>query len=112
EGMYQFDCHPMMVRQNKWRAARYGNSARLVNARDYRVQTLPEIVDGMIDHLQGVAQDLGCESELLFVREIASGDDWAKRQRDIFHASGGNKRQIVEQLSKQSRLTDPAKATS
>ena len=112
EGMYQFDCHPMMVRQNKWRAARYGNLARLVNARDYRQQTLPEIVDGMIDHLQGVAQDLGCESELLFVREIALGDDWAKRQREIFHASGGNKRQIVEQLSKQSRLTDPLKATS
>ncbi|MBV8430399.1 MAG: YbdK family carboxylate-amine ligase, partial [Solirubrobacterales bacterium] len=23
-GTYQFDCHPMMVRQNKWRACRYG----------------------------------------------------------------------------------------
>ncbi|MCA9185970.1 MAG: YbdK family carboxylate-amine ligase, partial [Planctomycetales bacterium] len=25
EGTYQHDCHPVMVRQNKWRAARFGN---------------------------------------------------------------------------------------
>src|SRR5690606_2186644 len=32
EGAYQHDCHPMMVRQNKWRASRFGTQARLVNA--------------------------------------------------------------------------------
>ncbi len=26
-GTYQHDCHPMMVRQNKWRACRYGTGA-------------------------------------------------------------------------------------
>ena len=32
-GAYQHDCHPMMVRQNKWRAARYGLDAQLVASR-------------------------------------------------------------------------------
>jgi carboxylate-amine ligase len=112
EGMYQFDCHPMMVRQNKWRAARYGISARLVNARDYRVQSVQELTHAMVDQLVGVAQDLGCESELLFVKEIAAGDDWAKRQRDIFFASGDDKAPIVRQLGLQSRITDSARAAS
>lgn len=111
EGTYQFDCHPMMVRQNKWRAARYGNTARLVNARDYRVQSVAEISVAMVDELRGIAQDLGCESELLFVNEIATGDDWAKQQRDLFLASqSADKAEIVRQLGRQSRLSDPAPA--
>ena len=32
EGTYQHDCHPMLVRQNLWRAARYGLDAELVDA--------------------------------------------------------------------------------
>ena len=30
-GTYQYDCHPFMVRQNKWRACRYGMEANLVD---------------------------------------------------------------------------------
>ena len=56
EGTYQFDCHPMMVRQNKWRAARYGSSAKLVDTRDYRVRSVSEISCGLVDLLRGAAQ--------------------------------------------------------
>ena len=31
EGTYQPEYHPMIVRQNKWRACRYGPGARLVD---------------------------------------------------------------------------------
>ncbi|MEM1067605.1 MAG: YbdK family carboxylate-amine ligase [Planctomycetota bacterium] len=110
EGTYQFDCHPMMVRQNKWRAARYGNTARLVNARDYRVQSVAEISLAMVDELRGIAQDLGCEAELLFVKEIALGDDWAKQQREIFKAMGDDKAKMVKELGKKSRISDPVRA--
>ena len=92
EGTYQFDCHPMMVRQNKWRAARFGRSARLVHARDYCVQPVSEIASGLVDRLHDVAIDLGCESELLFVREIAKDQDWAQRQREIFAATQDRRR--------------------
>ena len=36
-GTYQHDSHPMMVQQNKWRAARFGNQANLVDTDTYRV---------------------------------------------------------------------------
>ena len=35
-GTYQHDSHPMMVQQNKWRAARFGNQAKLVDTNTYR----------------------------------------------------------------------------
>ncbi len=109
EGTYQFDCHPMMVRQNKWRAARFGVDARLVNARDYSVRSVQQIVNEMVDRLQGVSQDLGCEAELLFVREIAAGPGWCDRQRDIL-AQTGQPSEIVRQLSDQSRVSDNSMA--
>ena len=112
EGTYQFDCHPMMVRQNKWRAARYGNEARLVHAREYRVQTVAEIADMLIDRLRDVAVDLGCESELLFVREIAQGEGWAQQQRRIKETSSGDTARVVHQLAQQSRVNRPDAKTS
>lgn len=103
EGTYQFDCHPMMVRQNKWRAARYGLSATLVDTFTYSEKSVPEIANRMVDQLRGVAQDLGCETELLTVRDIASGIDWADRQRAVLRSTG-HREEIVKQLVRQSRV--------
>lgn len=104
EGTYQFDCHPMMVRQNKWRAARFGSDARLVNARDYSVQPVGEIACRLVDLLRDVAVELKCESELLYVKEIAQAEGWAHRQRSIMEETG-QRSEIVRQLSDQSRIS-------
>ena len=37
QGMYQLDCHPMIIRQNKWRAARHGLDAELIDSDTYKV---------------------------------------------------------------------------
>ena len=44
-GTYQHDSHPMMVQQNKWRAARFGNQAKLVDTNTYRVRPLSRTVE-------------------------------------------------------------------
>ena len=111
EGTYQFDCHPMMVRQNKWRAARFGPEAKLVDTRDYTVHSVSEIACKLVDRLRGVAQDLGCESELLFVRDIASAPSFADRQRKILEKTG-QPSEIVRQLSEQSRISKVDAMTS
>ena len=103
EGTYQFDCHPMMVRQNKWRAARFGLNAPLVDTYDYRVTTLVEIVDRLTEHLRDVAKDLGCEAELLYTREIAREKSWPERQRAILESTG-KPSEIVRQLSMKSLI--------
>ncbi|KAA5546906.1 YbdK family carboxylate-amine ligase [Roseiconus nitratireducens] len=103
EGTYQFGCHPMMVRQNKWRAARYGLAATLINTIDYSECTVPQLANNLVDRLRDVAKDLGCESELLYVREIAAGEGWSDRQRKILEREQ-RPQAIVSHLIQQSRV--------
>ena len=109
-GAYQHDCHPMMVRQNKWRASRFGNQAHLVNSYTHEVQTVSQIVAGLIARLQPVAQELGCLEYLEDNQRIADHPSWAERQRQIL-AETGSTAEIVRRLSADSRIS-PVKAVS
>ncbi|MEX2188209.1 MAG: YbdK family carboxylate-amine ligase [Pirellulales bacterium] len=104
EGAYQHDCHPMMVRQNKWRAARYGTAARLVNSYTHGVQSLEEIVGGLLARLRPVADELDCRGYLDNVQRLAGGPSWSDRQRDIFLATR-DPVEIVRRLSAASRIS-------
>lgn len=109
QGAYQHDCHPMMVRQNKWRACRYGNGAQLVNSYTYEVQTVSDVVDMLINRLEPVGEYLGCIDYLRDNQRIADEPNWAQRQREILKQTGDPK-EVVRQLTEQSRVGDMAKA--
>jgi carboxylate-amine ligase len=106
EGAYQHDFHPMMARQNKWRASRYGPAAKLVDA-DQKVRGVPEIVDRLIEKLRPTAQELGCVAYLEHCREIAAGPSWADRHLAMA-AESGSLEWVVRELTQQSRITPPA----
>ena len=103
EGAYQHDCHPMMVRQNKWRACRFGNRAHLVNSFTYDVQPVSQIVGRLIDRLRPVSQDLKCEGHLMQVQEIAERESWSDRQVAILEKAGDAK-EVVRQLTQEARV--------
>jgi len=103
-GTYQHDCHPMMVRQNKWRASRFGNRAPLVNSYSYEVQTVSVIVNSLIDWLGPTADELLCTSYLERNQALADGPSWAQRQRDIL-AETGDAAEIVRRLTSESRIS-------
>lgn len=102
-GTYQHDCHPMMVRQNKWRACRFGTDAQLVNSFTYKIQTVSQITDFLISRLKPTAKALGCEEDLLRAQTIADGPSWAVRQRRIL-VETGSKEAVVDQLTRLSRV--------
>jgi len=108
EGAYQHDCHPMMVRQNKWRAARFGTNARLVNSYTYEVQSLSQVIRVLIDRLRGTATQLDCLEYLERNQDIADGPSWADRQRKIYDESG-DPAEIVRRMSRDSRLSPTPK---
>ena len=58
-GTYQFDCHPFMVRQNKWRACRYGMEAQLVDPVTYQAEPARDVVHGLVERLAERAEELG-----------------------------------------------------
>jgi carboxylate-amine ligase len=106
EGTYQYDCHPMLVQQNKWRACRFGTGARLVNPYTHKVQSLGQIIGTLIEKLLPIAERLGCAGELLRNQKIADGPSWADRQLRILEATG-DCTEIVRQLARGSRLSAP-----
>lgn len=103
-GTYQHDCHPMMVRQNKWRATRFGTGAQLVDSYSYQVVTVAQAVDNLVDKLTPVAANLGCEHHLEHCRHIAASPSWADRQLSIL-AETGSAEEIVRQLTNVSRIS-------
>jgi carboxylate-amine ligase len=103
-GAYQHDCHPMMVRQNKWRAARFGVGAQLVDTFTFEVQTLPQIVDGLVDKLHPAADELGCTEYLERCRQMAAGPTWADRQLALAQETGSLE-EVVRRLTRESRIT-------
>ena len=104
EGAYQHDCHPILVQQNKWRACRYGKKAQLVNATTYQTESLPTILNSVLERLQPAARELDCRPYLERVREMASSPSWADRQLEIYNETGDPK-EVVKRLLRQSRIS-------
>ncbi len=104
EGAYQHDCHPMMVRQNKWRACRFGTNAQLVNSFTYEVEPVPKVTEALIRRMAPQASELGCAEHLEYIQEMAEASDNASRQKALL-AETGNVQEMVRQLTLESRLS-------
>jgi carboxylate-amine ligase len=104
QGTYQHDSHPMMVQQNKWRAARFGNQARLVDTNTYRVATVANTVERLVGMLQPTAAELGCEGYLQHCVTMAGNPSAAQRQLDLL-AETGNAKEVVRRLAEAARTS-------
>ena len=103
EGLYQHDCHPMLVRQNKWRAARYGLDAELVDSMTHELVPARKIISDTIDRFTDIAQELNCETELREMKRFTTETNWAQRQLDCLNG-GSSKADVVKWMVEQSRL--------
>ena len=104
EGAYQHDCHPMMVRQNKWRACRFGTNAQLVNSFTYEVEPVPKVTEALIRRMSPQASELGCVENLEYIQEMAEAPDNATRQNALLLETG-DVQEMVRQLTRESRLS-------
>jgi glutamate---cysteine ligase / carboxylate-amine ligase len=114
QGTYQHDSHPMMVQQNKWRAARFGNRAILVDSYTHQTAPVAQVVDEMVATLMPTAVELRCNSYLNHCIEMARNPSAAQRQLDILAATN-DPREIVRQLTEAARVAGvapPAKLAS
>lgn len=100
-GAYQFDTHPMIAKQNKWHAARYGLDASFVDFDTMQAVPAKTIIRRMVERCDPYAEALGCFRELHFIDEILDHGTGAQRQRDIFKQTGDLK-QVVRFLAEQS----------
>src|SRR5688572_10075518 len=58
------------VRENKWRAARYGLEAEIIRDEDGNLVSLRRSITDLVERLQPIARNLGCETDLLRINDI------------------------------------------
>jgi len=104
EGCWRAESHPMMVRQNKWRACRYGLNAHLVDPVSHQTETVPQVIERLVRRLWSTGDELGCQEELHRVLGIVADESWADRQLKLL-AETGDPSKMVRNLTEQSRLT-------
>jgi carboxylate-amine ligase len=105
-GTYQHDCHPMMVRQNKWRAARYGTQAELVDSYTYELRSVSQAVAALVDRLRPVADALNCREYLERTLPMAREPNGAEVQLQLVRQLGSAEA-MVRHLTDQTRLSPP-----
>jgi len=79
---------PLYNSENKWRAVRYGMDADFYDFAAGRELQARSLARALIEELRPIAQDLGCEEELVDVLEIAELGTGAELQRAAFGRSG------------------------
>ncbi|MAT81206.1 MAG: glutamate--cysteine ligase [Phycisphaerae bacterium] len=80
-GMYLVDCHPMIARQNKWHASRYGLDATLADPDTMLAISARQQARLLLDLCKPVAERLGCSEELGYVEDILEEGSGAAIQR-------------------------------
>ncbi|GIW78886.1 MAG: putative glutamate--cysteine ligase 2 [Gemmatales bacterium] len=108
EGTYQRDYHPMMVRQNKWRATRYGLDAKLVDTETFTMRPAREVARRLAELLRPMADQLNCRRHLERIMGMCQQPTWAERQLQILKETN-DVREVVRRMTELSRISKPAK---
>ncbi len=96
-GAYLYDCHPMIAKENKWHAARYGLEATFVDPDTMQAVPAPQMARQLIERCQPFAERLGCLEQLAYLDDILENGTGAHRQREVFERTG-NPHDVVEFL--------------
>jgi len=86
-----------VVKENKWRAARYGLDAHIIQG-EADTQPLRVAIEELVHDLMPTSERLGCAEELGHVREVLDAGASYQRQRAVAAASGGDLTAVVDSL--------------
>ena len=98
---------PWYVRENKWRAARYGMDAEIVVDQDGAQRQVEDDIRDLVTRLEPVAERLGCAQELQDVLTIIEVGASYERQAVAAARAGGDLRAVVSSLIKEMRQGVP-----
>lgn len=88
-----------LVRENKWRAARYGLDAEIVvDDRGQSVKPIKEAILDLAEDLEPIARKLGCAEELMQVERLLERGASYQRQRAVAAAHDGDLTAVVDSL--------------
>jgi len=98
------------VRENKWRAARYGIDAEIIIDETGRTTPLRAALDELVHDLTPIAERLGCTAELCRINNILDIGPSYARQRAVAAANGDDLTAVVDSLMAEMRSDEPLRA--
>jgi carboxylate-amine ligase len=96
------------LRENKWRAARYGIDAEIIADEHGGTVMLRDSVLDLVEELMPYAERLECTKELVRARDILEFGPSYARQRAVAEANGGDLKAVVDSLLQEMRDNAPA----
>ncbi|MCF6507949.1 glutamate--cysteine ligase [Blastococcus sp. MG754426] len=87
-----------VVRENKWRATRYGLDAEIIVDEHYVVRPVRDAITELVEELMPTAKRLHCEAELSDVLRILEVGASYQRQRAVALAHDGGLAPVVDGL--------------
>jgi carboxylate-amine ligase len=97
-----------ILRENKWRAARYGLDAEIVVDDHGTVQPVRRALLDLVEELLPTAKRLGCAGELADVQRVLDVGASYQRQRAVAAAHDGDLTAVVDSLLAEMRDGQPA----
>jgi carboxylate-amine ligase len=94
---------PWFVRENKWRAARYGLDARVIVDAEGRQAPVVEHLRETVAELTDIAVELKCARELAALETILATGGSSARQLAVAEAADGDLREVVQHLIREFR---------
>lgn len=92
------------VRENKWRASRYGLETIMIETPQGDERLVTEVLEDRLDDWAHIADDLGCAREFASIEDLVRRGSSADRQRAVAAANGGDLRAVVDALVAELRL--------
>ena len=87
-----------LIRENKWRAARYGIDGVLITNSVGKTVSIKEAIEKLIVELEPTAEKFGSKVELNALRDIFNRGTSSKRQRKVLKETNGNWNAVVDSL--------------
>ena len=94
------------IRDNKWRAARWGLDAEIIRDEDGNVMALRRSLNEVVEKLAPTAEKLGCLRELGGVQDILERGTSSTRQREVF-AETHDLSAVIDSLVEEMRTGTP-----
>ncbi len=93
----------VLLNENKWRAARYGISGKMIDFGKQQEVPTVELVHELLDFVDDVADELGCRRDLAFIEEILRMGTGADRQLAVWNRTNDMKA-VVDHIIEETHL--------
>ncbi|KJL38918.1 Carboxylate-amine ligase YbdK [Microbacterium terrae] len=103
EGLPLETIQPWFIRENKWRAARYGLDARVIVDHEGTQRPVAEHLAETLEQVADIAAELKCARELAGVERILAQGASYSRQLTVADAADGDLREVVMHLIREFR---------